>query len=66
MRGLKRREICGMHETDNLTKEQKRKYIRSEFEITKDFGDKKCKYARHDKMERVTKNYESVKKVTTV
>ena len=55
-----------MHETDNLTKEQKRKYIRSEFEITKDFGDKKCKYARHDKMERVTKNYESVKKVTMV
>ena len=35
------REICGIHETDNLTKEQKRKYMRSEFEIIKDFGDKK-------------------------
>ena len=66
MSGLKRREICGMHETDNLTKEQKRKYIRSEFEIIKDFGDKKCKYARNDIMEKVIKNYGSVKKVTMV
>ena len=40
MRGLMRREICGLYETDNLTKEQKRKYMRSEFEIIKDFGDK--------------------------
>ena len=55
-----------MHETDNLTKEQKRKYIRSEFEIIKDFGDKKCKYARNDIMEKVIKNYGSVKKVTMV
>ena len=55
-----------MHETDNLTKQQKRKYIRSEFEIIKDFGDKKCKYARHDIMEKVIKNNESVKKVTMV
>ena len=41
MRGLIRREICGIYETDNLTKEQKRKYMRSEFEIIKNFGDKK-------------------------
>ena len=41
IRGLIRREICGIYETGNLTKEQKRKYMRSEFEIIKDFGDKK-------------------------
>ena len=41
MRGLIRREICGIFEINDLTKEQKKKYIRSEFEIIKDFGDKK-------------------------
>ena len=31
----------GVFETKNLTKEQKIKYIRSKFEIIKNFGDKK-------------------------
>ena len=62
MHGLIRREICGIYETNNLTKEQKRKYMRSEFEIIKDLGDKKVKNARNDIMEKVVKNYRGVKK----
>ena len=59
---LIRREICGIYETDNLTKEQRRKYMRSEFEIIKDFANKKSKYARNDIMEKVIKNFRGVKK----
>ena len=55
MGGLIRREICGIYETENLTKEQKRKYMRSEFEIIKDFGDNKSKYPRNDIMEKAIK-----------
>ena len=61
MSGLIRREICGIYETDNLTKEQKR-YMRSEFAIIKDFGDKKSKYARNVIMEKVITNCRGVKK----
>ena len=62
MRSLIRREVCGIYETGNLIKEQKIKYIRSEFEIIKNFGDKKSKYARNDIMEKVMKNCRGVKK----
>ena len=62
MRGLIRREICGIYVTDNLIKEQRRKYMSSEFEIIKDFGDKESKYARNDIMEKVIKNCRGVKK----
>ena len=55
MHGFIRREICGIYETDNLTKEQKRKYMRSEFEMIKNFGDKKITYARSDIMEKAIK-----------
>ena len=41
MRNLIRREVCGIYETNDLTKEQKKKYMRSEFDIIKGFGDKK-------------------------
>ena len=62
MCGLIRREICGIYETENLTKEQKRKYMRSKFAIIKHFGDKKSKYASNDIMEKVIKNCRGVKK----
>ena len=62
MRGLIRREICGIFEINDLTKEQKKKYIRSEIEIIKDFGDKKSKYARSDIMEKTIKNCRGVKR----
>ena len=62
MRGLIRREICGIYETNDLIKEQRRKYMSSEFEIIKDFGDKESKYARNDIMEKVIKNCRGVKK----
>ena len=32
---LIRKEICRIYDTDNLTKEQRIKYIRSQFEIIK-------------------------------
>ena len=51
IRSLIRKEICGIHYTDNLTKEKK-KYIRSKFEIIKKFRDKKSKYVRNDIMEK--------------
>ena len=35
MPDLVRREICGIFETKDLTEEQKEKYIRSEYQITK-------------------------------
>ena len=35
MTDLVRREICGIFETKDLTEEQKEKYIRSEYQITK-------------------------------
>ena len=62
MRGLIRGKICGIYDTDNLTKEKNRKYMRSEFEIIKDFGDKKSKYPRNDIMEKVIKTCGGVKK----
>ena len=37
------------------------KYIRSKFEIIKNFGDKKSKYARNDIMEKLIKNCSGVK-----
>ena len=53
--------MCRIYKTDNLTKERKRKYRRSEVEIIKDFGDTKSKYARSDAMEKTMKNYRDVK-----
>ena len=36
--------------------------MRSEFEIMKDFGDRKSKYARNDIMEKTIKNCRGIKK----
>ena len=53
MPDLVRKEICGIFETKNPTEEQKKKYIRTESEITKKpADDSKYKYARSDQMEK--------------
>ena len=44
---LLRKEICGRFGTKELTEKQKMKYIRSEYQITKNFKDSDlCKYAK--------------------
>ena len=61
---LVRREICGIFETKDLTEEQRKKYIKSQHQITKIPRDnKKYKYARSDIMEKIIKNYMGVKKM---
>ena len=60
---LLRKEICGIYESKDLTDKQKKKYIRSEYKITKEStDDHKNKYARSDIMKRITKNCRGVKK----
>ena len=49
---LVRKQIQGMYETKYPTEEQKRKYIRTEEELTKqDSDDSNIKYVRSDLME---------------
>ena len=63
MPDLVKKEVCGIFETKNPTKEQKKKYIKTESEITKKpADDSKYKYARSDLMEKVIKNCRGVKK----
>ena len=53
MPDLVKKEICGIFETKNPIKEQKKKYIRTESEITKKPTDDSIyKYARKDLMEK--------------
>ena len=53
---------CGIFETKSPTKEQKKKYIRTESEITKKpADDSKYKYARSDLMEKIIKSCRGVK-----
>ena len=54
---LARKEVCDIFETKNFTEEQKRKYIRTEREISKILVDNsKFKYARKNLMEKIIKN----------
>ena len=63
MPDLVKKEICGIFETKNPPEEQKKKYIRTETEITKKpADDSKYKYARCDLMEKIIKNCRGVKK----
>ena len=64
MSDLLRREMCGIFETSDLMKEQKKKYIRSAKEISKKLENDShnCKYARNDIIEKVIKNCRGVKK----
>ena len=53
---LVRKQIQGMYETKCLTEEQKRKYMRTEEELTKkDTYDSKIKYVHNDLMEKIIK-----------
>ena len=60
---LARKEVCGIFETKNFTEEQKRKYTRTEREISKILTDNSTfKYARSDLLEKMIKNCTGVKK----
>ena len=62
MSDLVRRKICGIFEKNDLTENEKNKYIRSEYEITKKpIDNKENKYARSDIMEEIIKNCRGVK-----
>ena len=56
--------MCGIFETNDLTKEQKKKYIRIKKEIskTRENDPHNCKHARSDIMEKIIKNCRGVKK----
>ena len=57
------KEICGTFGTKDLTEKQKMKYIRSEYQITKNFKDSDLyKYAKSKLMEKIIKNCRGVKK----
>ena len=59
---LVRKQKQGMYETKYPTEEQKRKYIRTEEELTKqDTDDSKYKYVRSDLMEKIRKSRTGVK-----
>ena len=61
MPDLVKKEICGIFETKNPTEEQKKKYIRTESEITKKpADDSKYKYAHSDLIKKI-KNCRGVK-----
>ena len=56
MPDLVRKEICGIFETKSSTEEHKKKYIKTESEITKNpADDSKYKYPRSDVMEKMIK-----------
>ena len=60
---LLRKEICGRFGTKGLTEKQKMKYIRSEYQITKNFKDSNLyKNAKNKLMEKRIKNCRGVKK----
>ena len=59
---LVRKQIQGMYETKYPLEEQKRKYTRTEEELTKqDADDSKIKYVRSDLMEKIIKSCRGVK-----
>ena len=62
MSDLVRRKVCSIFEKNDLTENEKKKYIRSEYEIIKKTIDnKQNKYARSDIMEEIIKNCRGVK-----
>ena len=62
MPGLVKKEICDIFETKSPIKEQKKKYIRTESEITKKpADDSKYKYPHSDLMEKIIKSCRGVK-----
>ena len=61
---LLRKEMYGIFETKNITKEQKKKYIKTKNEISNKLKNDhyNYKYVKSDLMEKVTKNCRVVKK----
>ena len=60
---LVRKEICGIFEIKDLTEEQRKRSIKTEYQLTKKPTDnKKYKYARSDIMEKIIKICRGVKK----
>ena len=61
---LLRKEMYGIFETKNITKEQKKKYIKTKNEINNKLKNDhyNYKYVKSDLMEKVTKNCRVVKK----
>ena len=58
-----RNELCGKFETNNLTKEQKLEYIKSDYQITKVEADnKRDKFVKYEIIEKIIKNCRGVKK----
>ena len=58
---LARKEVCSIFETKNFIEQQKRKYIRTEREISKILTDhSKFKYVRNDFIEKIIKNCRGV------
>ena len=59
---LLRKKECGIFGTKGLTEKQKMKYIRSEYQITKNFKDSNLhRYAKNKQMEKIIKNCRGVK-----
>ena len=59
---LARKEVCGIFETKNVTEEQKRKYIRTEREISKILTEHyKFKFAHSYFIEKIIKKWRGVK-----
>ena len=60
---LLRKEICGRFGTKDLTEKQRMKYIKSEYQITKNFKDSNLyKNAKNKLMEKIIKSCRGVKK----
>ena len=61
MPDLAKKQICGIFETKSPTKEQKKKYLRTESKITKNpADDSKYKYVLSDLMEKIIKSCRGV------
>ena len=60
---LLRKEICGRFSTKDLTEKQKMKYIRSQYQITKNFKDSNLyKSPKNKPMEKIIKHFRGVEK----
>ena len=55
------RTMQGIFKSKNLTKEQKKQYVRSKKEINKNLKDKKSNYCKNDIAEKIIKNRRGVK-----
>ena len=60
---LLKKEMCGIFNIKGVTKKQKRKYVRSKYQITKNpEDDNRYKHVKNDVAEKIIKNCRGVKK----